>query len=51
MKFESYLTNFIIYDLETQNPDWGGTRPYCISFYRISKISGRCNRDLTPYEL
>ena len=48
---ESHLNNFIIYDLETHNPDRGGTRPYCISFYRLSKVSSRYNRDLTPYEL
>ena len=51
MKIESHLTNFIIYDLETQNPVRGGTRPYVFSFYRLSEKSGRYNRDLTPYEL
>ena len=50
-KIESYLTNFIVYDLETHNPDRGGTRLYCISFYRLIKISGRYNRDLPPFEL
>ena len=48
-KIESYLTNFILYDLETHNTD--RARPYCISFYRLSKLAGRYNRDLTPYEI
>ena len=47
-KIESHLTNFIVYDLETHNTD--RARPYCISFYRLSKQAGRYNRDLTPYE-
>ena len=47
-KIESHLTNFIVYDLETHNTD--RTRPYCISFYRLSKPAGRYNRYLTPYE-
>ena len=50
-KIESHLTNFSIYDLETHNQDRGGSRPYCISFYILSKLSSRYNRDLTPYEL
>ena len=48
-KIESYLTNFIVYDLETHNTD--RARPYCISFYRLSKLAGRYNRDLAPNEL
>ena len=36
-KIESHLTNFIVNDLETHNTD--RARPYCISFYRLSKIS------------
>ena len=47
-KIESHLTNFIVYDLETHNTD--RARPYCISFYRLSKLAGRYNRDLTPNE-
>ena len=47
-KIESHLTSFIVYDIETHNTD--RTRPYCISLYRISKIAGRYNRDLTPHE-
>ena len=42
-KINSHLTNFIVYDLETHNTD--RARPYCISFYRLSKISGRYDRD------
>ena len=42
-KIESHLTNFIVYDLETHNTD--GARPYIRIFYRLSKITGRYNRD------
>ena len=48
-KIESHLTNFIVYDLETHNTDRG--RPYVFCFYRLSKLSGRYDRDLTPNEL
>ena len=48
-KIESHLTNFIVYDLETHNTD--RARPYVFSFYRLSKLAGRYNRDLTPDEL
>ena len=49
MKIESHLTNFIIYDIETHNID--RATPYCFSFYRLSKLAGKYERDLTPYEL
>ena len=48
-KIESHLTNFFVYDLETYNTD--KARPYCISFYRLSKLSGGYNRDLTSDEI
>ena len=48
-KTESHLTNFFLYDLETHTTD--RLRPYRISFYRSSKLAGRCNRVLTPYEI
>ena len=48
-KNESHLTNSNVYDLESQNTD--RARPYCISFYRLSKLAGRYNRDLSQYEL
>ena len=48
-KIESHLTNFIVYDLETHNTD--RARPYCISFYRLSKISARYGRDQTQEEI
>ena len=48
-KIESHLTNFIIYDLETHNTD--RARPYNMTFYRLSKIAGRYERDPTPEEL
>ena len=46
---ESHLTNFIVCDPETHNTD--RARPYCISLYRISKISGSYGRDQTREEL
>ena len=48
-KIESHLTKFIVYDLETDNTD--RARPYCISFYRLSKIAGGYDRDPTKNEL
>ena len=48
-KIESHLTNFIVYDLETHNTD--RARPYNMTFYRISKIAGRHERDPTQHEL
>ena len=48
-KINSHLTNFIVYDIETFGSD--RARPYCISFYRLSKIAGRYDRDQTQEEL
>ena len=48
-KYESHLTIFVVYDLETLNTD--RARPYKMTFYRLSKIAGRYNRVLTPYEI
>ena len=48
-KIESHLTNFNTYDLETQNTD--RARLYVFCFYRLSKLTGRYIRDLTPDEL
>ena len=48
-KIDSHLTNFIVYDLETHNTD--RARPYNMTFYRLSKIAGRYERDPTPEEL
>ena len=48
-KIESHLSNFIVYDLETHNTD--RARPYNMTFYRLSKIAVRYNRDPTPEEL
>ena len=48
-KIDSHLRNFFVYDIETHNTD--RARPYCISFYRISKLAGRYNRELSQYEL
>ena len=48
-KIESHLTNFIVYDLETCSTD--RARPYNMTFYRLSKIAGRYERDPTPKEL
>ena len=48
-KIESHLTNFIAYDFETHKTD--RARPYVICFYRLSKLAGRYNRDLTSSAL
>ena len=48
-KIESHLTNFIVYDLETYNTD--RAKPYNLTFYRLSKIAGRYERDPTRDEL
>ena len=47
-KIESHLTDFIVYDLETHNTD--RARPYNMTFYRLSKIAGRYDRDTTQEE-
>ena len=48
-KIESHLTNFIVYDLETHKTD--RARPYNMTFYRLSKIAGRYERDPSQEEL
>ena len=48
-KIESHLTNSIVYDVETHNTD--GARPYGFCSYRLSKLAGRYNRDLTSDEI
>ena len=48
-KIQSHLTNFIVYDLETHNTD--RARPYNMTFYRLSRIASRYERDPTPQEL
>ena len=48
-KIESHLTNSVVYDLETHNTDRAS--PYCFSFYRLRKFSGRYGRDQTLEEL
>ena len=47
-KIETHLSNFIVYDLETPNTD--RARPYVFCFYRLSKLAGRYNRELTKDE-
>ena len=47
-KIESLLTNFIVYDLETHNTD--RARPYVYRFYRLGKLAGRYNRNLSHDE-
>ena len=48
-KIESHLTKFNIYDLETLNTD--RAKPYIMTFYRLSIISGRYECDPTVEEL
>ena len=45
VKIESHLTSFIVYDLETYSTD--RARSYNMTFYRLSKIAGRYERDPT----
>ena len=49
MKMDSHLTFFIVYDLETHNTD--RARPYNMTFFRLSKIAGRYERDPAKEEL
>ena len=46
---EGHLSNFSVYDLGIHNTD--RARPFCISFYRLSKIAGRYDRAPTQEEL
>ena len=46
---DSHLTNFIVYDLETYSSD--RAKPYNMTFYRLSKMAGRYDRDPTQKEL
>ena len=48
-KIQSHLSNFIVYDLETYSSD--RARPYNMTFYRLSKIAARYERDPSPLEL
>ena len=48
-KTESHLTIFITCDLKAHNTD--RARPYVFFFYRLSKLAGKYNRDLTPDEI
>ena len=43
---ESHIAKIIVYDLETHNTDRASPNVFC--FYRLSKLAGRYNRDLTP---
>ena len=47
-KIDSHLSSFVVYDLETHNTD--RARPYVFCFYRLSKLAGKYNRDLTSEE-
>ena len=47
-KVQSQLTNIIVYNLETFNID--KAVPYASCIYRLSKISGKYNQDMTQRE-
>ena len=47
-KVKSPLTNIVIYDLETFNKI--KVVPYCSCIYKLSKISGKCHRDISEQE-
>ena len=44
-KVKSPLTNIVVYDLETFNKI--RAVPYCSCIYKLSKISGKCHRDIS----
>ena len=48
-KTQSHLTNFITYGLETHKTN--RARHYVFCCYRLSKLAGRYNRDLTQDEI
>ena len=47
-KVKSPLTNIVVYDLETLNKI--KAVPYCSCIYKLSKISGKCHRDISKQE-
>ena len=47
-KIDSHSTIFTVYNLETHNTY--RAKPYCTSFYRLSKLAGKYSGDLTAYE-
>ena len=47
-KVKSPLTNIVVYDLETFNKF--RAVPYCSCIYKLSKLSGRYNRDISEQE-
>ena len=47
-KVKSPLTNIIVYDLETFNKN--RAVPYCSCIYKLSKISGKYQRDISEQE-
>ena len=48
-KIDSQLTNFIVYDLVARKEV--RTKPYIVTFYRLSKVAGRYERDPIQEEL
>ena len=47
-KVKSPLTNIVVYDLETFNKN--RVVPYCSCIYKLSKLSGKYNRDISEQE-
>ena len=47
-KVQSQITNMVVYDMETFNTD--ETVPYANCIYRLSKLSGKYNRDISEKE-
>ena len=47
-KVKSPLTNIVVYDLETFNKI--RAVPYCSCIYKLSKIPGKCQRDISEQE-
>ena len=47
-KVQSQLTNMVVFDIETFNTE--RAVPYAICIYRLSKLSGKYNRDISEKE-
>ena len=49
MIIESHLTNFFVYIVETLYAD--RAKSYNVTFYLLSKLAAKYNRDLSIYEI
>ena len=49
-KIKNHVTNFIVYIVETYNDKNIKATPFCITLYSLTKLAGKNNHDLSPYE-